>query len=476
MLRLIFVEFIKILHKRSIYILLLLMTLFCFLNNYLYDKDYDDEGFYRYGSSLENLDSEEKRLCKELLTYDVDVESDVIKYISLKSQIDIIRLKKKFSFKSWQYQYMEYYLYDTLYERNMYLDVLHDDVKFENIEHNYQEMISRLEGDDWKYFVSLELESLLKDIESQSREDDIYQKKLRIDELRYRLVYSVRMEEGYLNQALLDFKNAKSTLHEMRDYRELDFNMKKNYQDAFSKMKISEYILENRVNIQKENTTQYLLRTISLDYEIFLILIILMVSSTIICDEFHKGTVKLLLIKPYSRGKILFSKYCVCLLIFLFSLFFLILMQLLFGYIFFGGSSLKLPVVVYHFSYHQIIEYSIWKYMLIRFISRFPFFLMMLTICFTLSVVFTSTVVSIMIPMLLYLFFPVVMKLGVKYQFGWFQYFLPIQVHFENYLFGGIGEYPFVSFRVLIILFILYYLLLMCISFFCFKKKDIRNI
>ena len=41
----------------------------------------------------------------------------------------------------------------------------------------------------------------------------------------------------------------------------------------------------------------------------FIIILILMVASTIVAEEFTTGTIKLLLIKPFSRGKILLSKY-----------------------------------------------------------------------------------------------------------------------------------------------------------------------
>lgn len=43
---------------------------------------------------------------------------------------------------------------------------------------------------------------------------------------------------------------------------------------------------------------------------IFIMVITVILASRIIADEFHWGTIKLLLIRPASRSKILFAKYC----------------------------------------------------------------------------------------------------------------------------------------------------------------------
>ena len=58
------VELKKIFTKKSIYIIWGLMLIFCFLNNFLYWKDYDENGNYKY-LEQEDLNEEKNRLEQE---------------------------------------------------------------------------------------------------------------------------------------------------------------------------------------------------------------------------------------------------------------------------------------------------------------------------------------------------------------------------------------------------------------------------
>ena len=77
---------------------------------------------------------------------------------------------------------------------------------------------------------------------------------------------------------------------------------------------------------------------------------IIMVAGTIVSEEFNKGTIKLLLVKPYSRYKILLSKFLTILIMIVFSILVVIGMELLVGGILFGFDSLSIPVVEYNFN------------------------------------------------------------------------------------------------------------------------------
>ena len=101
MLTLIKVELKKIFNKKSIYIIWGLMVIFCLLNNILYKTDYDDNGNYKY-LEHDKLKQEEQQLQEELTKYNKDNENEVTMYITIKTKLDIINLKKKFTEPSWQ--------------------------------------------------------------------------------------------------------------------------------------------------------------------------------------------------------------------------------------------------------------------------------------------------------------------------------------------------------------------------------------
>ena len=56
------------------------------------------------------------------------------------------------------------------------------------------------------------------------------------------------------------------------------------------------------------------------EVNIFIIICIIMVSGSIVSDEYNKGTIKYLLIKPYKRYKILLSKLFSSIIIFVLSI------------------------------------------------------------------------------------------------------------------------------------------------------------
>ena len=206
-------------------------------------------------------------------------------------------------------------------------------------------------------------------------------------------------------------------------------------------MKVSEYILKHKKNINKQNNLSYQLRTIVSDYELFIVLLILIVSSTILTDEFRDGTIKLLLIKPYSRGKILLGKYLSVVIFMGITILFLIVIQLLIGGIIFGMDSLKLPVVAYHFELGKTVEYSIFSYMMIQILAKIPFLLMMITIAIVLGVLTNSSVLAMIFPLTLYLFNSSLSSLCIKYKLEFMKYLVNINWNLNDYLFGGSAGY-----------------------------------
>ena len=241
-------------------------------------------------------------------------------------------------------------------------------------------------------------------------------------------------------------------------------------------MKISQYIIENKQNINKQNNLNYQLRTIVEDYEIFLVILILIVCSIITCDEFKTGTIKLLLIKPYSRGKILLSKYLTTIIVIILTIVLLIFTQIIVGGLVFCFKSIDIPVVIYDFTKECIVKYSVFEYMIIRIISIIPFYLMLITISFLLSTIFTSTIITITIPLMLYMFTPTMIYITKQYQLDFIKYFVNINWDLQKYLFGKIPDISFINLKFSIIVLLIYFIALLIFTFLIFKKKNIKNI
>ena len=248
------------------------------------------------------------------------------------------------------------------------------------------------------------------------------------------------------------------------------------YQDIKIELEINKYILDNKQNYNKQNNLNNQLRTIVDDYEIFIIILILIVASTIMSEEINTGTIKLLLIKPYSRGKILLSKYLSIIIFMLFIIMYLILLQILIGGYIFGFSSLDIPVIVYNFNKLEIVEYNIFVYMIIRIITKLPLLIMISAISFSLGTIINNIALSITVPLFIYIFTPTINYLILNNKINIFKYLVNINWEFNIYLFGKNIEIEGLNFKVSLIIWITYYIIIMIFTYINFKRKNIRNV
>lgn len=490
MYRLLRVELKKIFYHKSIYIVWILMLMFCLLNNILYKTDYDEDGNYKY-IEHEDLVEEEKRLKDELSKYNKDNVTENTMYITIKIKLDLVKIKQTFSNNSWQYKKINSYLYDILYKINYYnyIEIEHEELL--KLQEQYDTILSKLNDDDYQYFLNKEIKEL-KDIEfelnnlylkeeneknKQQILNNIEENKFKLKILNYRLIYDIKEDNSYLNRALESYQENYKTINY---YKKLDnkitYQEKTTYQEAFYDFKISEYIIANKQNINKENNLNYQLRTIVDDYEFFIVVLIFIICATTICDEFKDGTIKLLLIKPYSRGKILLSKFLASIIVICITILLLIGLQFVIGGIIFGVDSLKLPIVVYDFNKSSIVEYSIFEYMLLRIIIKIPLLLILIIIVFFISVLYTNMMLSITMPLMLYMFSPTLIFLTKKYKLEFMKYLVNINWNLEEYLFGFDPKIQFLSIKFSIIILLLYFVLLSLATYFIFKKKNIKNI
>ena len=484
MIKLTIIELKKIFHKKSIYIILILMFLFCLINNYLYNKDYNNEGFYKY-SKKENNKEKIKTLKSDLEKYNINDTNQQEKYLFIKTQIDILTIKKEWNQDTWQYNIIDNVLFNLIKEKNRNTYITKNKEEQEIINTKYGKIMKELKNDNWKYFFKEELvkkieqkEIIQKKITELNREEILNQEKelaKEINILRYRLNNNIKPGKNYLNEAYEKMITNKTTIDTLSNNK-LTKEEEIIKENAEAEYKINKYILDHKKNINKENTLNYQLRTLTEDYELFLVILILIIASTTICEEFSKGTIKLLLIKPYSRCKILLSKYLACLITLLIAIIFLILTELIIGIPLLKADSLKLPVIIYHFGKKEIIEYSIWTYMWIRIIARMPFFIMLLTISFTLSVLFTSITTSISIPILIYLLDSFIKAIETKHYIKYTKYLINTHWHLEKYLFGKHFINKINTLKQSIIIWLFYFIVLSILTLYHFKKKDIKNI
>ena len=490
MINLLQTELKKIFKRKCIYIIWGLMLIFCLINNILYKTDYDKNGNYKYPEQ-ENLKEEQTRLKDELSKYNKDIDTEVTMYITIKTKLDILTLKQKFLWNSWQYRKINTYLYDIIYQINYQQCIEKNEDKITKLKEEYNLILNKLNNDEYQYFLNIEIQ---KNINIQNDLKDKYTKandkknrqdlKNQLDEIKfnlkilnYRINNDIKEDNSYLNLALESYQeNYKTVEYYNKLGNKKNYQERLIYQEAVSKTKISKYIIENHQNINQQNNLNYQLRTIIEDYEIFIIMLILIICSILICDEFKDGTIKLLLIKPYSRGKILLSKYFTALIVIFISILILIIMQLLIGGIIFGYDSLACPVIIYDFNQSNLVEYQVFQYMMIRIIAKVPFLLMLISISILLGVIFNNTIISITMPLMVYMFTPTTIYFITQYKLMFMKYLVNVNWNLEEYLFGNLPDIPFINFQFSIMLLLIYFIVIWILTFIIFQKKNIKNI
>ena len=487
MIKLIIIEISKILKHKSIYFIFLLIFLFCFFNNFLFRLDYDSDGRYKYTEDI-NVGKEIVRLNKELNNYDVNNEKDKNIYISTKSLKDVYSDMLRFDKNSWQYIKYNDYMYDIIYNMNYYMYVIKDKDKLKEYSDKYNKYVSYFKDNNYKYFICEEkkvLDSKIKDIENKIKVTsdkelsgilniDLTKYKNELLIINYRLSNNISYSNTYLNRALIEYEEGISKRDEYKN-RKVEFNDQVKYNQIISKIYVNKYIIDNKVNVLKINSLNNQLRDITLDYELFIIIIILISIGILFGDEFSSGTIKLLLIKPYKRSSILFSKIIACFMMILITILFLIICELLLGGIILGFDSLKDIVAVYNFNSNKIIEYNIFIYMFFNIISRMPMFLFVLLLGILINNL-SNNIISFSISFIIFSFSTVINNLIINNNIRLLKYLFTLNWNYTNYLFGGIGDFKYLSLKNSIFIYIIYVIILLVIMTYYFNRKDIKNV
>lgn len=168
---------------------------------------------------------------------------------------------------------------------------------------------------------------------------------------KIRVEKDIKYGSDYMNEALESYRmHAKNVINYENQEQELKYEEKQELSKSFKKMETSKYVLQTGQDIENGTNLGGILKSFYSEYGLFIIVMIIMVAGTIVSEEFNKGTIKLLLVKPYSRYKILLSKFLTILIMIVFSILVVIGMELLVGGILFGFGSLSIPVVEYNFN------------------------------------------------------------------------------------------------------------------------------
>ena len=232
---------------------------------------------------------------------------------------------------------------------------------------------------------------------------------------------------------------------------------------------LSKFVLDTKYNINRKNDLRGILLNLFVEYDIFIILISVLIPGVIISEEFHNGTIKQLLITPNSRFKIMLSKLLTCFLMIVSTIFILVILQLFIGSLFFPISGLSVPVAIYNYHTSSVVTYNIFSYLLILILNKMPMFIIMSIIILFINTISLNSAVSVLIGLLLHVLSPILNALSKNIKI--FNLFFTPHWDLSIYMFNNLN-----GLSVSIIIDVIYVVVLIFITFYVFMRKDIKNV
>lgn len=478
-------ELTKIFKKKSIYITLLVILCFVILTNCIYKFSYNNTNYYYSNDYVQYMKEEIAKL-------DPNNPADTQMYINLKTELEIDEIAEKYDNNSWQRQVISNKINSYIYEKNTYIyGQEKNQEKLVEVQKSIDEIISRLEKDDWKYFAQQDLKIAEENIQNLEQEKintqdkqrlktlkyEIEQAKLEQEIAKYRIEKEIKYGNDYLNRALENYKSSSSNiLNYNQNEKELNFSEKKEYNTSLKEKEISKYIIENKQDVNKIDSLKGILERFFSEYGLFLIVMVVMIAGTIVSEEFNKGTIKLLLVKPYSRNKILLSKLITVFIMIIFSIIVLILMELIVGGIILGYDSLSIPVLEYNFNTQKLESMSVFTYLGLQIITQLPIYILLATLAFSCSTLFTNGAIAIVISLLGYMSAETINILITQFEIQFMKYFVSMNWDFSVYLFGNLPRMEGMAASSSAIICLIYFAIMIIPTFIIFKKKNIKNI
>ena len=516
-------EYIKVFKKKGFIILLIILLSFTVLTNFLYkimdnfeevfDNDSYIEQYYEMAKTdyENNKDSRDSRIYRE-------------EYVQRKIEYDSMKYRNQFEKDSWQRAYLRFddKAKNYITTINSY-EISKEGSKeeYESAKSNLDKYYEKLKSIEWQDLVKEEKKSLedkikkldeqikkveespidaskeqvndessqteiinLNNIESEYEGMTLSELKsqrkivlIEIELIDLQLEKNISFSDVLKYEILSDYTIAKTNLveYDNKDINKLTKEQKESYYDLRKEYFNAKYKVDN-INSNVNTNSSSIFSEFYDNYLLMIVIFIFLITGPIVSQEFSKGTIKLLLCKPYSRAKILLSKYIVSLSSILMAMVIMYIFQSIIGGLFFGFDSLSSKIVVYSNVSDSAHYMSIIKYFTLVSIAKLPYFIILATLTFAVSAIFNNTAVAIITGIVGYIGSNIVTLLLGGIDKPWVKFFIGFNWDFKPYIFNLKPEIKGIDLTFSCIICIAYLLVLIIPSFIVFKRKDIKNI
>lgn len=427
-------------------------------------------------------------LDEELSNLDPNKPSDINKYVETKSQKDLAILAKDYKETSWQAEVIGTVISPIIEEMNNYEYIDKNNEALTISKAQYDEMLTALKNNDWKYFANKELDSLNTQIEelntliAQDSENEDLKTQLKSLELQKEVV-NLRLDkninygsDNYKSIAVQNYRMYMGNYIQSSQGKNLTDEEKSEINGYLENANLYKYDLYNDTEYQNTATANYTFQNSIGTYIAIIVMVVVIVAGVSISEEFNKGTVKLLLVRPYSRTKILISKLIAVFITMLITTVAILLLQFIIGGIVYGFGTYMMNVVQFDFTTNSIVTLNIFAYLGLIFICKLPIFILIGTLAFALSTLFLNSPLAVALPILGYMGSDMINMIAISYKWDWVKYFVTPNWDLSQYLFGGTPMFSGISVEFSITICAIYFVIMLVASIVSFKKRNIKNV
>lgn len=476
-------EVFKIFHKKSFYITIIIIIGLVGLINFAQSiSDQNNTAFY------DNIQIEEiNRKIKEL---DPNSEKDREAYISYKTDKVIYDLNKQYGKDSWQAYILDHYGFAIC--QNYIRAEVTKSSDLAVAKEEYEKFVNKLANGSWEEYAQSDLEIAKKGIASlentikntissqELKELNIALEigKVNKEVIEYRLNKKIPYGKNDLSKVLSSYKETKNIIIRYSNKDNLNDIEKRELQTSKKQAALAKYSLDKGYDVKSDTKNpSYLFQTSNDAFFFFFVIIAIVLGGSVVSEEFSKGTIKNLLIRPYRRWKILLSKYLSVLITTFIAIFIIMIFQFIFGGIFQGGfGNYKSMTVIYNYNQDKVMEMHFVISYLVELLRYLPHLLLSITLAFFVSTCFTSTIAAITFAIMAEFFASIINIMIEHYKISFLSFFPTLNWELGESLFGGPSLSKYTNLGQSIGLSLLYFIIMLLISFIVFKKKDIRNI
>lgn len=231
----------------------------------------------------------------------------------------------------------------------------------------------------------------------------------------------------------------------------------------------NEFYLENDIKPLPYDGWEYVLEMAILTSLLSLFTII--IAAGIVSDEFKWGTIKLLLIRPISRSKILGAKYVSVLLFSATLLISLVIFALVVGAVLFGLNGLTPMIVIESGTGYQ--QVSVWTEICQSYGFGMVTLVMMATFAFMMSTIFRSSGMAIGLSIFLMLAGNTIV--GIISQYSWSKYILFANTNLRQYVNGAEPMIEGMTLTFSLTMLAIYFVAFLGAAWATFTKRDIAG-